>query len=150
MNLFKKPPTTTTYPLMRGKEVIFNVIMAGKQVEFQSAAKDWTLIFANTSYEYGMAKYLIQENDMDAIHQLAQASFLTRIFFHDAKIIKEFYKEIDRYQKRLAREAASRPQTQSDAEILAEEKVLHEKTAESVKELEDIKNAKVTTKNKTK
>ena len=131
---------------MRDKEVTFNVIMSEKKVEIQSAAKDWTLAFTNGTFEYGMIAYLIKEDDMDAVHQLAQVSFLTRTMFHEAKLIKEFYKELDRYQKRMIRENAERPKTQSDAEILAEEKVLHEKTEESVKELEAIKSAKLSTK----
>jgi hypothetical protein len=147
MSLFKKNKSVT-YPLMRDKEVTFNVIMSEKKVEIQSAAKDWTLAFTNGTFEYGMIAYLIKEDDMDAVHQLAQVSFLTRTMFHEAKLIKEFYKELDRYQKRMVREAseAAKKNPQSDAEILAEEKVLHEKTEESVKELEAIKSAKLSTK----
>jgi len=141
MNLFKKSPPSITYPLMRDKEVCYSVVMSEKKVEFQSAAKDWTLAFTSATYEYGLITYLISKEDMDAVHQLVQAMFLTRMMFHDIKLLKEFYKELDRYQKRMVREAAAKPAAQPDAEILAEEKALMERTPESVTELETIKKA---------
>jgi len=140
MNLFK--PKSVTYPIYRDKEIVYNVILSEKEVELQTKTKDWRLILSKP-WEHGMLKYLIEQKDIELVRMLAEVLYMSLLMMHDVKLMKEFYKELERLGKRLQREAdaAAKINPQSDAEILAEEKVLHEKTEESVKELEAIRNA---------
>lgn len=132
--MFKKNKKTVV-ELKNGKEVVYRVALSEKQAEIQSAAGDWSTSYGNTSFEYGMINYLIKDGFMDELIELCRVTFMARMFFHDTKLIKEFYKECERAGKRMA---AKKPD-QQDAEILAEEKVLHEQTEESVVELEEIR-----------
>jgi len=80
---------------------------------------------------------------MDELTELVRAQYLTAWMFHDAKLVTEFYRIIERSAKRMARvKDVERQNTISDAIILAEDKVMHDQTVESVNELETLKKKK--------
>lgn len=132
----KQKPTVIN--LMRDKEVVYKVISDKKHAEMQSASGDWSVSFTFTTFEYGIINYFIKENALEELHELCRAQYATRMMFHDAKLIKEFYKEVERAGKRMV----EKQKAQDDKMVLAEEKVLHEKTEKAVTELETIRKNK--------
>jgi len=136
--MLKKKQKTNVIELLRDKEVVYRVTIDPTFVQFESASKDWLLRYSATTFEAGMVNYLVTNDGLNELTELVRAQFMTRWMFRDAKVIKEFYREVERSTKRQN----SVKQTQSDAEILAEQKVQQEQTAESIQELEKIKNKK--------
>ena len=133
--MFKKKQKTNVIELLRDKEVVYRVTINPTFVQFESASKDWLLRYSVTTFEAGMVNYLISNDGLNELTELVRAQFMTRWMFRDAKVIKEFYREIERSTKRQS----SVKQTQSDVEILAEQKAQQEQTAESIQELEKLK-----------
>jgi len=127
------------YELRRGKETIFLVRVGSMGVEIESASKDWSVSFGAGTYETAMINHLIQQKQMETLMELARSLFVTRMVFSDVKLVKEIWQCIERSTKRQQKAAIENAGKQSDAEILAEEKVLHEQTSESINELEKIK-----------
>jgi hypothetical protein len=130
---------TKIIELKRDKEVVFIVKFSPKRVEAMSRSKEWSVTFTNTTYEYGMFNYMVSVSDLDVLHEAVRAMYSSRMMLHDAKLLKEFDKELQRSVKRMS-EAANK--NRQDDIALAEEKVLHEKTEESINELEAIKKQK--------
>ena len=135
----KKKQKPTVVSLMRGKEVVYQVVLAEEDVTLSSAAGDWSVRFANTTWEYGVVNYLIKESATEELTELIRTQYMARLLCKDAKLVKEFYKECERAIKRIDEAAKKAKNKEDDAVILAEEKVLHEKTEESIVELENLK-----------
>jgi hypothetical protein len=77
---------------------------------------------------------------MDELTELVRAQYLTTWMFHDAKLVTEFYGIIERSAKRMAR--VKEQDAKDDAIIIAEDKVMHDQTVESINELETLKKKK--------
>ena len=120
---------------MNGKEVVYKVELNRKFAQVQSASGDWVLSFGYTTQEYAFLHYLIKESAIGELTELIRAQYTARMMFRDVKLVKEFYKEVERSMKRVKAKSEL-----DDAITLAEEKVLHEKTAESILELEKLKS----------
>jgi len=143
MSLFKKKQKANIIELFRDKEVIYRVTIEPDFVHLESASKTWGVWYASTTFEAGMVNYLVANKCMDELTELVRAQYLTAWMFHDAKLVTEFYRIIERSAKRMARvKDVERQNTISDAIILAEDKVMHDQTVESVNELETLKKKK--------
>ena len=75
---------------------------------------------------------------MEELAELVRVQYLSQWMFQDAAMIKEFYRILERSQKRLAKEQKK----EDDAQVLAEQKVIHEQSVESVEEYEKKRNSK--------
>lgn len=135
MTLFKKQKQHVI-DLMRDKEVVYRVTLSAEFVQFESASRDWLVRYSTATFEAGLVNYLVANRCLDELTEIVRVQYLTGWLLRDAKLVKEFYKGIARAQNRAQ---AAQKSAQSDAEILAEEKVKSEQTAESIMELEAIK-----------
>lgn len=123
------------HDLTRGKEKIINVSIDCDGLRMKSYGKDWAILFATGSYECGLFSYLAEKKDFKSIDYLARMAHMSRMVLKDVSIADMLYKAID---------AKMNPKTpkvskKKDKVVLAEEKVLSEKTEESVDELEKLK-----------
>lgn len=116
----------------------FKVISDKKEVTIKSIAGDWSQTFTDKTLEYAFIISMINDGNGEIVHQIAQMLFATRLVFQDAELYKGIMTEVNKSAERI--NSKSNVGTQSDDEILAEQKVLHEKTVESINELQDIKN----------
>ena len=133
--LFKKKQKPSVIELFRDKEVAYRVTIDPKFVQFESASNDWLVRYSSGTQAAGMVNYLVSVHALDALTQVVRAQYLTGFMFMDAKLVQEFYLILERSQKRL-QNARKR---EDDAQVLAELKAMHEKTVESVEELEKIR-----------
>ncbi len=131
MSIFKKKQTNVI-DLMRDKEVVYRVTIDPKFVQFESASKDWLVRYSAGTFAAGIVNYLVQQNELEGLTEFVRVQYLSQWMFQDAAMIKEFYRILERSQKRLAKEQKK----EDDAQVLAEQKVIHEQTVESVEEYE--------------
>jgi len=145
MSLFKKK-NEVTLDLKLGKEVVYRVTITKTYVQIESASKDWQVQYSLATMEAGLVNSFIVNADLSGLTAWVRIQSMMRVEVRYLTLseyrVKRF---IELFPKKCAEiEAAvkSGQKKQSDAEILAEEKVLSEKTAESIKELETIKKKK--------
>lgn len=134
--LFKKKQKPSVIELFRDKEVVYRVSIDPKFVQFESASKDWLVRYSNATYAAGMVNFLVQQNELQGLTEFVRVQYLSQWMFQDAAMIKEFYRILERSQKRIAN---AQKRDENDEVVLAEQKVMHEKTVESVEELEKIR-----------
>lgn len=134
--LFKKKQKPSVIELFRDKEVAYRVTIDPKFVQFESAIKDWLVRYSNATYAAGMVNFLVQQNELQGLTEFVRVQYLSQWMFQDAAMIKEFYRILERSQKRIAN---AQKRDENDEVVLAEQKVMHEKTVESVEELEKIR-----------
>lgn len=126
------------YDLKDAKYGGFVIRITESRVDIETKAKDWKIMFSASTYEYGSILNCIKYEDFKALHLCAVALFVSRVLFRDATMIPKIFTLAE---ESIANIAKKTPKTQQpDEEILAEEKVIHEKTVESINELEAIKN----------
>ena len=131
---------SSEFPLNGGGDGGFILRLTETRADIETKSKDWKVVFAQGTYEYAFMVHLAQKNSFSEIYQCAVAIYSTRVVFRDPKACTDIYKLLDKSGKRLLAAAKAKQETQSDEEILAEEKVLHEQTPEAVAELEEIRN----------
>lgn len=136
--MFGRKKKINQYELKSGKEVIFRVRTSSDGVEIESASKDFCVRYGIGTREAALVEYLLSTRAIAELTELARIQYSSRIVFSDVKTVKEFWQVIERSVKRM-QVAAKEIDAKKDAIILAEEKVLHEKTPESVQELENLK-----------
>lgn len=141
----KKTKKFTKEFQLRGKEstsdyVGFTLRITESRVEIETKAKDWKVSFGRQTYEYGYIAYMIKEGNVDNLHSVAVAIFLTRWIFRDAEMVLDMIALSEKVSERVQKRAA-KPED-SDEIILAEEKAMHEKDISSVIELETLKSDK--------
>jgi hypothetical protein len=147
----------TSINLMRDKEVVYRVSITDKSATMSSASGEWSLSFAFTTTEYGLINYLIKKDELDGLTELVRSMHATRCIFMNPRVAGVMYlylqvaaepsntAPIDKFCKELydiaktEAENKKRLKKNEDAIVLAEEKVLREKTTESVMELEKLK-----------
>ena len=134
---FKKK--TNVINIMRDKEVIYRVTIDTKFVQFESASKDWLVRYSAGTFAAGMVNYLVQKKELETLTEFVRVQYLATWMFQDAAMIKEFYRILERSQKRLAN---AKKRDENDEVVLAEQKVMHEQTGESVEEYEKKRNSK--------
>lgn len=134
--LFKKKQKPSVIELFRDKEVAYRVTIDPKFVQFESASNDWLVRYSNATYAAGMVNFLVQQNELQGLTEFVRVQYLSQWMFQDAAMIKEFYRILERSQKRIAN---AQKRDENDEVVLAEQKVMHEKTVESVEELEKIR-----------
>lgn len=117
----------------------FKFINDKKEIKIVSKSGDWMQVFRFNTREYYIMNMLINDNNTGELEIFAQTLFMTRLIFQDVELIGGFMGAIEDSKNRLIAAQNAEEQTQSDEEILAEQKVLHEKTEESVSELIKIK-----------
>lgn len=133
--LFKKKQKPSVIELFRDKEVAYRVTIDPKFVQFESASSDWLVRYSSGTQAAGMVNYLVSVQGIEELTELVRAQYLTGFMFMDAKLIQEFYRILERSQKRLQ----NAQKREDDAQVLAEQKAMHEKTVESIEELEKIR-----------
>lgn len=154
--MFKKNKKTVV-ELKNGKEVAYLLYLSTKWVEIESASKEWSVRFWKSTNEYGLINLLVKNGEIEQVTEIARAFYLSRLLIHaepifskkgspvvgengvqiaEMKVLKDFYSSLERMTRRTASQSGN---TKNGSIILAEEKVLHEKTAESIQELENIK-----------
>lgn len=133
--LFKKKQKPSVIELFRDKEVVYRVTIDPKFVQLESASNDWLVRYSAGTQAAGMVNYLVSVQGIEELTELVRAQYLTGFMFMDAKLIQEFYRILERSQKRLQ----NAQKREDDAQVLAEQKAMHEKTVESVEELEKIR-----------
>lgn len=136
----KQKSFSKEYELKGGKEGGFILRVTDQRVDLETKDKSWKMVFSNQTYEYGFVFHMLKNESFKELHAIAVALFVTRLVCRDAAMVPEIYALADRVQERLVAAALAAKPEQSDEEILAEEKVLHEQTPESIAELEEIKN----------
>ncbi len=133
--LFKKKQKPSVIELFRDKEVAYRVIIDPKFVQFESASNDWLVRYGLGTQVAGMVNYLVSVQALEELTELVRAQYLTGFMFMDVKLVQEFYRILERSQKRLQ----NAQKREDDAQVLAEQKAMHEKTVESIEELEKIR-----------
>lgn len=133
--LFKKKQKPSVIELFRDKEVVYRVTIDPKFVQFESASSDWLVRYSSGTQAAGMVNYLVSVQALEELTELVRAQYLTGFMFMDAKLVQEFYRILERSQKRLQ----NTQKREDDAQVLAEQKAMHEKTVESIEELEKIR-----------
>lgn len=133
--LFKKKQKPSVIELFSDKEVVYRVTIDPKFVQFESASNDWLVRYSSGTQAAGMVNYLVPVQGIEELTELVRAQYLSQWMFQDAAMIKEFYRILERSQKRLQ----NAQKREDDAQVLAEQKAMHEKTVESIEELEKIR-----------
>lgn len=152
MNLFTKQ-----IELSGGGGTSYRLLMKNDYLTIESASKEWSVRFWKSTNEYGLINLLVKNGEIAQITEIARAFYLSRLLIHaepvfskkgspvvgengvqiaEMKVLKDFYSSLERMTRRTASQSGN---TKNGSIILAEEKVLHEKTAESIQELENIK-----------
>lgn len=116
-----------------GKEKIFNVSIYKDGAWISDRGNTWNLFFRAGTHECGLLSYLVEKKDDAAIMTLAIAMYYSRLAFKSTIMVNAIYAAANEYAtiKNSAKD--------DDAKILAEEKVIHEQTLESINELEKLK-----------
>lgn len=156
-NKMFKRKEKTSINLMRDKELAYRVSINDKSATMSSASGEWSLSFTFTTTEYSLINYLIKENELDGLTELVRAMHATRCIFMNPRVAGVMYlylqvasnpsntAPIDKFCKDLYDIAKAEAENKKklkkneDAIALAEEKVMHEQTPESILELEKIK-----------
>ena len=141
MSIFKKKQTNVI-DLMRDEEVVYRVTIDPKFVQFESASKDWLVRYSAGTFAAGMVNYLVQQKELETLTEFIRVQYLATWMFQDAAMIKEFYRILERSQKRIANAKKPGAYIIEDEVVLAEQKVMHEQTVESVEEYEKKRNGK--------
>lgn len=153
MNLFTKQ-----IELPGGGGTSYRLILGRGYLTIESASKEWSVRFRESTNEYGLINLLLKNGELEQVTEIARAFYLSRLLIHaepifnkkgspvvsesgiqvaEMKVLKEFYSSLDRMTRRGAQSAGK---SKNNSIILAEEKVMHEKTVESIQELEKLKN----------
>lgn len=144
--MFKKKQKDAVIDLMLGKELVYRVTVNDAYIQCETAAKDWLVRYSIATPEAGFAASLIMSGSLDELTAWVRMQNMMRVELRWVGMSKyRMGRFIDTFQKKCREldDAAKAGQPkQPDEEILAEEKVLSEKTEESVKELETIKKKK--------
>ena len=122
------------HDVFNGKEKVFNVSIYKDGAWISDYANTWKLFFRTGTYECGMLFYVISNKHLEDIHKLIFAMYYSRLSFRSIVMVKAIYSAADDYAK-----DAGVTNNDDDAKIVAEEKVLHEQTLESISELEKLK-----------
>ena len=136
MSIFKKKQNVIE--LMRDKEVVYRVTIDPQFVQFESASKDWLVRYGAGTFAAGLANNCVQNGAIQELHELVLTQYLSQWMFQDAVMIKEFYRILERSQKRMQ----NKQKRENDELVLAEQKVMHEQTVESVEEYEKARKTK--------
>lgn len=107
----------------------FNIHVSDDNMVIETRDRDWQLTVANTTREYSMLSYLISDSYMDSVELYCQTLQIARLIFSDATLIKDIMAISNKYL-----ESQVYVEAENDDEILLEEKVLHEKSIESINE----------------
>lgn len=138
MSIFKKKEKTNVIELYQDKEVVYRVTIDPTFVQFEAASKDWLARYSAGTFTAGIANFLVKNEALEELAELVRVQYFATWMFHDVAMIKEFYRILERSQKRLAKEQKK----EDDAQVLAEQKVIHEQSVESVEEYEKKRNSK--------
>lgn len=133
----KQKKFSKEFELKGDQEGGFILRITESRIDLETRAKDWKIVFAAGTYEYAYIFHMLKSQEMKGLHSIAVAIFLTRYLFRDAQMIQDMFLLSETVAARIAARQAAPEQT--DEEILAEEKALHEQTPESVRELEELK-----------
>lgn len=139
--LWKKKKKTNVIDLMYGKEVVYRAILSPDYVQFESASRDWLIRYSSATPEAGLANTLIKEERLEELTAWVRIQYLMRI---ETRYITMSDYRTRRFIETIKGKSAEiykvvPKSKQSDEEILAEEKVKSEQTAESIMELEAVK-----------
>jgi len=135
---FKKQKTfSKEYDLKTGGQQAFILRITERRIDLEVPDKSWKIVFGHGTYEYAFMYHMLKSESLNELHMIAIALFGVRLAFRDPKMVQEVFRLMDESVERI-RVAQAAPE-QSDDIILAEEKVMHEQTSESVRELEELK-----------
>jgi hypothetical protein len=132
----------TEIKLMRDKEVVYVVTVEKKSIELKSASGDWSVRYGIETMEAVYANFLISQGRLDELTGWIRIQYMMRIEVRFLMLseyrVKKFIESLKMKSAELEKVRRD-GEKQSQAEILAEQKVLHEQTAESISELENTK-----------
>ncbi len=123
------------HDVFNGKEKVFNVSIYKDGAWISDYANTWKLFFRTGTYECGLLSYLVEKKDDAAIMTLARTMYYSRLAFKSIAMVNAIYSAADEF----ATINDATPNDDDDTKILAEEKVMHEQTLESIDELEKLK-----------
>ena len=117
---------------------VCNLRLMREYVEIEAKDKQWKVQFGNKTREYAQITYLVANKDIESLNNLAALLYQSRAIVTDSLFLKLFIGATKKYMKEI--EKAKKETTEKEEAVtLAEEKVLHEQTPESIEELEKAK-----------
>lgn len=117
---------------------VCNLRLTREYVEIEAKDKQWKVQFGNKTREYAQITYLVANKDIESLNNLAALLYQSRAIVTDSLFLKFFVEATKKYMKEI--EKAKKETTEKEEAVtLAEEKVLHEQTPESIEELEKAK-----------
>lgn len=122
------------HDVFNGKEKIFNVSIYKDGAWISDYANTWKLFFRTGTYECGLLSHLVEKKDDAAITTLTRTMYYSRLAFKSIAMVNAIHAAVDNYA--TFKDAVPNG---DDSKIMAEEKVLHEQTLESISELEKLK-----------
>ena len=122
------------HDVFNGKEKVFNVSIYKDGVWISDSTNTWKLFFRTGTYECGLLSYLVEKKDDAAITTLTRTMYYSRLAFKSIAMVNAIHAAVDNYA--TFKDAVPNG---DDSKIMAEEKVLHEQTLESISELEKLK-----------
>lgn len=141
----------------------FNIRITNERCDIETRSKLWKTSFADGTPEYGFFAWLlvphifVRPGDEKPIVREEEAKLLARAIYacstmlvNDMTTIEPMYKIFEEAIERQRKRLEAQPQTQSDEEILAEQRVIHEQSEESVIAHQDAVNNPVPKKRKKK
>lgn len=123
------------HDVFNGKEKIFNVSVYKDGAWISDYGNTWKLFFRTGTHECGFLSYLIEKKDDYSVELLVRTMWLSRTAFRSYEVINAIYSSVDEHFKNT-----TTSDNAEDAKILAEEKVMHEQTLESIEGLEKLKS----------
>lgn len=106
-------------------------------VKFVSRDGKWEMSFGEGTMEYAQIVYLISKKELTSLQNLASFLFFTKLIVSNVDFCNRYNDLLKKFLE--DNEAKKEVDEKEDANILAEEKALHEKTPEAVQELENTK-----------
>ena len=137
-NCKKRKRFSYEFPLKGRSEGGFILRITESRADIEALDKEWKVVFSASTYEYAFITEALKQKAFEDLYFRAVAIFGSRLVFRDSKMVPEIYKLMENVAINIA---PSTPE-QSDEEILAEEKFMHEKTQESFDELQKTKEKK--------
>lgn len=119
---------------VEGIQVMWN----DRVVIIKEKYEGYEMRFDSKTVEYGIIMYILgHDDDYKALRTLVLFLISTKLIVSSVSFRDEYNGILKKYVM-----SVDEPEVENDAEILAEEKVLHEGSVESINELEEIKKGR--------
>lgn len=112
----------------------FNIRITPSRVDVEADKKSWKICFDKTTFEYGLISGMMMSGDPDqikAVGDVVRVMYSARMAFSDAKFYSGIVDFINGFMSNIQESIA-----ENDEEILREEQVMTDQTAESIENFE--------------